>query len=120
MGNEVILEPGDVMTVGELSFGIRTPMTYRNGEFYPRNGCLSTGYIPTDPGWYTPPKTKATSEIICHCKKCDSRMYMTKLVNHSDGYKKVYLTCPEKALWRPNHDVAVYQSFDGESFSRMK
>lgn len=126
MGDEVILEPGDTMTIGELSFSIRSPMKYKDGNFYPYAMPCSTGCSMTDPHWFKPtalnkPSTqKANGEIICHCKKCHTRMAITKVINHADGFKIAILRCPEKSWWNNGHEEAVYNSYNNDCFSRVK
>lgn len=104
MDNRIILEPGDIMTVGKITIEAKTPMIYKDGFFY------EEGYIV--------PKT--TTELVCHCKKCHTRMAISSVITQADGFKLVKLTCPEKALWRPGHEEALYNSYNGEIFSRIK
>lgn len=128
MGNGVILEPGDTMTVGELSFDIRSSMKYKDGNFYPyAMPAYSTGCSMTDPHWFKPtalnkPSTqKADGEIICHCKKCHTRMAIMRVFYHADGEKFVTLQCPEKTWWSRKHEVAIYKSYgSNDQFSRIK
>lgn len=116
----VPMAPGDKVT-----YHGGTIHASQYGTFYPQ----STTFIPTDPPWYEAkvtvdplPKTKLEpdSEIICHCKKCHTKMIITKIFSHADGFKMAVLKCPEKSFWNRGHEEAVYNSYSGDRFSRVR